>query len=446
METNRYISVTKGFTIRGSVTEQNLIDLQTGRKYIITADQFDFLTTCDGSRTLGDILSDYDNPSQHIVLDFLANLSAIGAIEFGTSNQKRFLPTVLLPDIRLLGVHLEATSLCNMRCAHCYQGNSYTGTDDLNIGEIDDLANQMQEMQVENVSLSGGEPLMNKLTFEIARIVEEKDIRISSIFTNGWLIDSQVIQKILAWQSRATAFVSLDAVDAEGMRFRGFDKPKGQKVLMAIISNISELMKAGIPTIINTVMTPCNIHHLEEMYETMRELGVQSWRIGFPKKAGFFKQNSLDYAVPWDTMSSACLRLIKKHLSLDQPFDLQIEFLFRKALFDDFKLASENDFVCDYEERRESCCIKSNGDVTSCAYCNDMAIGNIRQQALSQIWYSPEMQSTKNVRVRDVKECHGCVLSPLCATGCRANAYFLNGDFRNSKDDQACKSVQFFPE
>jgi sulfatase maturation enzyme AslB (radical SAM superfamily) len=48
--------------------------------------------------------------------------------------------------------------------------------------------------------------------------------------------------------------------------------------------------------------------------------------------------------------------------------------------------------------------------------------------------------------VGDVKECIGCKLAYLCGTGCRANAYFLHGNFNNAKDDYACKAMKFFME
>jgi sulfatase maturation enzyme AslB (radical SAM superfamily) len=54
------------------------------------------------------------------------------------------------------------------------------------------------------------------------------------------------------------------------------------------------------------------------------------------------------------------------------------------------------------------------------------------------------MQRVKEIRIQDVEECKGCELRSWCATGCRANAYFLNGDFENGRDDYACMAVRFF--
>ena len=107
---------------------------------------------------------------------------------------------------------------------------------------------------------------------------------------------------------------------------------------------------------------------------------------------------------------------------------------------------ADDSFVCNYESRRESCCIKPNGDVVYCAYCNDLPMGNIRREALSKIWYSSVMQRMKKIRVQDVKGCRDCKVRAYCATGCRINAYFLNRDFYNGKDEQACQMVKFFKQ
>lgn len=179
----------------------------------------------------------------------------------------------------------------------------------------------------------------------------------------------------------------------------------------------------------------------------MRQLGVKSWRLGFPKQTSLFKDKGNDFNVSWEDTANHCFGILKNHLTNGKPFDLQIEYLYREILFKQgLHNLCGNDFVCDYEGRRGECCIKPNGDVVSCAYCTETPMGNIRENSLSEIWYSPKMQGIKMIRIDSVKECVGCDLISLCGTGCRANAYFLHVDFYNAKDDYACIAVKFFKE
>ncbi len=442
--TDEFVSLAATHTIRGSEREQQLIDLRLGRKYVISKDQFDFLSLCDGTRTLSAIMAMYDKESEHYVTELFRELTELGAVTSSPTSIPRQLPKTLVPDIRLQAVHLEATSSCNMRCAHCYQGDRYKDSPDLTWEELCCLAVQMKDLQVENVSFSGGEPLINGLTFPTARMFEENDMRVSAFFTNGWQLSEGVIADLLSLKSKATAFVSLDAITAEGMAFRGFLPTEGQIVLDHVVRNIKALVDGGVPVVVNTVMANHNVDHLATMYALMSNLGVRSWRIGFPKQTGFFAENHERFGLEWQTMAEKSFAILKNHFSHGLPFHLQIEYLYRPELFENLEPLTPNDFVCDYEGRREGCCIKPNGDVVSCAYCTDFPMGSIRTASLESIWYSPGFQAIKNVRIQDVAECRGCRLIPLCATGCRVNAYFLHGDFANAKDDYACMAVAFF--
>lgn len=316
----------------------------------------------------------------------------------------------------------------------------------LTFNEVEGVADEMKKMQVQGISVSGGEPFCQSDLFDITRIFEEREIRIISFFTNGILLNEAMVGKVLVLRSQPTMFVSLDAITPKGMIFRGLNGSTAKEALDRILSNIAMLKSSGLRVVVNTVMNNHNIGTLKNMYDVIRGLQVNSWRIGYPKQTGFFRKGRNKFGLSWETMSQASFTLLQHHFRQGRPFHLQMEYLYREELFEDFQPLPDEAFVCDYERKRQSCCLKPNGDIVSCAYCTDFPVGNIRQQSLPEIWYSQEMQSVKEIKVKDVKGCHDCELRPYCATGCRVNAYFLNGDFYHSKDDYACKAVRFFVE
>ncbi|MBU2577010.1 MAG: radical SAM protein [Nanoarchaeota archaeon] len=438
-----YLTLSKNVALKSSKKEKILLNLITGEKYELDEEQYDFILQCDGNSTIEDFVSEYDQESKKVVLKFIDRLKRMGAINLGESSP-RVIYTNVVPELRLQLVHLEATSCCNMKCVHCYQGEMYPAKDNLNIGEVISLIRTMQIMQVDSLSISGGEPFIDSKTFEIVNCAEEHDIRISSFFTNGVLLNEQMIARIVAMKSKPTLYVSVDSITSEGMSFRGLNCSKeAEKIIDKIVENIKILVDSDVRVVVNTVINSHNIDDLKRMHERMKKLCVKSWRVGYPKNTGFLINNQ-EFVVDFDKMIQASFDLLQYHLTEGQPFDLQIEYLYRRELIENLEKVDDEDFVCDYETKRESCCIKPNGDVVVCAYCNHMPLGNIRKQSLWDIWYSDAMQSIKNTRVKDVGECVGCELRSLCAAGCRANAYFLNGDFKNGKDDYACKAVGFF--
>lgn len=442
---NGYVVLSDNFALKAAVSEQILFDLRNGTRYVLDPTQFDFLQMCDGRKTLSAIIAQYNRDSRPIIREFIANLQKIGAIKFSASRSYRKLPKELMPDISLKAVHLEPSIECNMRCAHCYQGNLYSVENSLTLNEIESLADQMQAMQVQGVSISGGEPFLWKTLFEIFHLFEKREMRVISVFTNGLLLDDEIINRITSFRSQPTLFVSLDSITPAGMKFRGFENPSAaRRVLDKTLENIHSMVAKKVSVVINTVMNRYNVRNLRKMHNLIGQLGINSWRIGFPKNTGSFKDKGDEFGLEWEVMAAASFKLLKHHFHLGRPFHLQMEYLFREELFEDFQPLPNEAFVCDYERKRETCCIKPNGDVVSCAYCTDFPIGNIRQDTLRNIWYSKAMQAVKEVRIADVKGCQGCELRPYCATGCRINAYFINGDFWHAKDDYACKAVRFF--
>lgn len=444
----QYISLSKFFTLKCSKSQKILYDLRHGSNYELTDSQYDFLLLLDGRLILTDIMQKYDQVSGKIISDFIKNLSVIEALDLNKEKLIRHMPTGIVPDRRLESVHLEPSAECNMNCVHCYQSKYRNIGAELRLEEILFLLDQMNEMQVSNVGISGGEPFMMPNLTSIMRAIEEKDMRISALFTNGLLINDNIIQEIESMRSRFGIFVSLDSISEQGMVFRGYSNKKAKGITERIIQNIEKLVSKDFNVVINTVVNSVNINELKEMYSLIKEMGVSSWRIGFPKPTSNFKKYLDRFGLEWGIIANECLVLLEQHFRNEMPFHIQVEYLFREELFKQgsLELLSDDEYVCDYEGRRSECCIKPNGDVVSCAYCSDLPIGSIKDSSLSDIWYSSDMDKAKMIKIGDVVECKDCDIRSLCGTGCRANAFFLHSDFQNAKDDYACEAVRFFNE
>ena len=408
-------------------------------------DQVDLVSQLNGTRTKQEILQDYDEESQDVVRDLLRELMNIDAIVMG---EGRKMSITSVPSPRLEMVHFEPFSKCNMFCIHCYQGDRYDRTkDNLSLVKMKELIEQMKEMQVSGISISGGEPFVDMEMMEAARFCENNGIRVQSFFTNGTLITESVIRELVDMRSHPTFFVSFDGDSGPAMNFRGFNDLNGDEVVKKIIATIELLARNGFQVVINTILNRYNQLNLRRMYDLMAKLNIRSWRVGYPKRTGNFANKDFQrFEVCLKDMWPICYDLLKYHIEQGKPMDLQIEYIYREALFRNLEELPDNAYVCDYEGRRESCCIKPNGDVVACAYCCDHVLGNVKQQPLSEIWYSRAMRVIKNLQIKDIEECKDCELRRYCATGCRANACFMGGEFAKSKDPYACEAVKFFVE
>ncbi len=84
-----------------------------------------------------------------------------------------------------ISVHVDLTWRCNERCIHCYLDHDDQG--EMTFAEVNGLLEQMAEVGVFLLTLSGGEPLLRKDFFAIVRRARELMFNVK-VKTNGILI------------------------------------------------------------------------------------------------------------------------------------------------------------------------------------------------------------------------------------------------------------------
>jgi Fe-coproporphyrin III synthase len=112
------------------------------------------------------------------------------------------------------------TRRCNLRCVHCYSDSSscvFSG--ELTTEECMRVIEDLAAFGVPGLLLSGGEPLIHRSFYEIARRARELKLRLT-LSTNGTLIDSKVAAK-LREIGFAYVGISLDGIGSTHDKFRG---------------------------------------------------------------------------------------------------------------------------------------------------------------------------------------------------------------------------------
>lgn len=92
----------------------------------------------------------------------------------------------------------EITGKCNMRCKHClyYSGSDCGNSSDLKLEDISKIANQVQaDGTIDEVWLSGGEPLLRKDILEIISMITEVGLK-PSVSTNGFLVTASMAMSL----------------------------------------------------------------------------------------------------------------------------------------------------------------------------------------------------------------------------------------------------------
>lgn len=173
----------------------------------------------------------------------------------------------------------ECTLTCNANCKHCgssAEKKKYEG--ELNTTEIKSafkqIANDMDANKI-LINVTGGEPLVRKDLCEVMEYATNELGFHWGMTTNGILLNDENIEK-LRKANMETISISIDGLEEVHDAFRGV--PGSYKI---IINNIKKLRKAGFVKHIQvtTVFHKENINQLEKLYNTMLDLGLDSWRL-----------------------------------------------------------------------------------------------------------------------------------------------------------------------
>jgi GTP 3',8-cyclase len=148
-------------------------------------------------------------------------------------------------------LRISVTDKCNMKCIYCMpKDNSiwFDETEILSFDEITRLSAIFARLGIENIRLTGGEPLVKISIEDLVRSVSDlAGIKRVSMTTNGILLPEKA--ETLANAGLAGVNISLDSFKPEMFKMMG-----GVHGLDKVIRGIHRSIRAGLEVKINTVV------------------------------------------------------------------------------------------------------------------------------------------------------------------------------------------------
>lgn len=327
----------------------------------------------------------------------------------------------------------EITRRCNLKCVHCRSSSEMEVKDhpDFSLEEayrvIDDISGYAKPVIV----LSGGEPLLRKDVFEIAKYGTEKGLRMC-LASNGTLVDEDTCKKI---KESGIRIVSLSL---DGSTEDIHDDFRKQKGAFAGTINAAKLFKKhDIEFIVNSSFTKRNQEDIPRVYRLAKELGATAWYMFMIVPTGRGE----------DIMSELISKEDYEEL-LDWHYEMEKDekdMLVRPTCAPHYYrvvLQKKKEQKDKFERRTlkfstggaKGCIagqlialIDVDGNVLPCSYFPKSA-GNVREKSFKEIWEKSElfhdMRDFKSYKGR----CGSCEYINVCG-GCRARAYAVKGDY-----------------
>lgn len=175
---------------------------------------------------------------------------------------------------RPIGVKLELTYACNLRCAFCYTDSprrTLQRSTDLGEDAWRRIVDEALGLGIVEAVVTGGEPLLRReLALEVIGRLADEGVGVA-FNTNGWFVDEGVVEA-LSRTPNVTVHLSVDGA-APHLHDGARGVPGSWR---RAIEGLDRLIGAGVNVCVVHVITPDNEAHFGAMLERMWMLGV-SW-------------------------------------------------------------------------------------------------------------------------------------------------------------------------
>lgn len=309
------------------------------------------------------------------------------------------------------GLHIYLTHVCNIRCKHCYMYAGNKQKNELSVEKWKEILSAFKDLHGEDVTFSGGEPLMYKGFTELVHFAYSLGLKVC-VLSNGLLWTDGLINNISPYIHEVQ--ISIDGVDNES-----YKKVRKNDNFAKVIDTVIKLANAGIKVIVATTFTFDNLDDTtESKYKTLVE--------NLQEKC----HGNIEFA------------LTKKLIpGRDIHYSNEENELYYKRIEKINKAVHENAQVCNFMEGHEpnvllkNCgigglSIDSNGDVYCCSRTSEInSNGNILSNTLGY-YLQKNIKINNSTNVDNIEPCNKCKMRYICGGGCKVELFDMDKFFK----------------
>lgn len=330
---------------------------------------------------------------------------------------------------------LEVTRQCATRCRLCYVDSGEAQEDTLGTEELFEAIDQMVDMGVGFIALSGGDPLTRPDMIEIIEHIHGTRGVTAGLSTSLLTLTENTARRLK--ELEVLVQVSLDGSVAEIN-----DWNRGEGSFDKAMRGVELLRRFEIPFRFAYVINKRNVEDVGRMVEFARELGAREVAFGKVKIAGRAKAEERDAYPSTEEMTAAYHALYRKEIAL-RDADFTIRCKHNQGLITGLG-TRVGCLPCG--AGRTFVQVSHNGDIVPCSLLSnrmEFYLGNVRRDRLQDVWENaPVLQFFRNTAADDIAVCRNCPAKHLCGGGCRADAYLKHGDLYGPCGD--CEDLVYY--
>lgn len=337
-------------------------------------------------------------------------------------------------------VHWSVTGECNLQCRHCFMSAPAGKHGSPSYEEIVRVADMLAQCGVFRVGLTGGEPLIRSDLLRILDALAEREIALTIIYTNGWLVDERLLDALEERGMHPNFQLSFDGVGCHDF-LRGISGAE-ERTLKAL----RLLKERGYNTSVSMCVHKKNAHTVRETVRLLASLGVTGIKCGSMMQLGEWakeevKSLQLTYAEEQEIFE----RYIPQYFEDDAPMTIMLGGAFMYSPGDDH-FGIYNERRCSEEDEADalSCgvlahsfYIGADGLVCPCMGMADCSFAvrfpSLKEMTLSEILTDSDLIKYEYTTVKDIRDrnekCRRCRFVDRCTGGCRNSALIAGDDY-----------------
>jgi radical SAM protein with 4Fe4S-binding SPASM domain len=307
----------------------------------------------------------------------------------------------------LVSMQIEITSRCNERCVHCYIPHQ-DKLHDMEESLFNNVLEQCREMNVLDLTLSGGEPMLHPRFTDFLRKLREYDFTVA-ILSNLTMLNDEILAVMKEQHSFdiQTSLYSMNPEIHDSITQMRGSFYKTRDAILRLIEN-------DIPLHINCPSMKQNKDSYIGVLEWAHEHNVKTSTDYIMMARCDHTDSNLDNRLSLEETGKVISGIIER----DENYQRQVT---RPDFGAIDRRDRGNDRICGVCLTK--ICMVENGNVHPCPGWYNYVCGNVRETPLKGIWEnSPKIQYLRGLRRKDIPKCLDCPDRGFCAMCMARNA------------------------
>ena len=329
---------------------------------------------------------------------------------------------------------LMLTNGCNLACRHCWpESVSKDEVFPVPATTLKEIIRQWSRFGLEEICLTGGEPLTHPEWLEVLRFAcEQRDVKRVRLQTNGTLLTQKDAENLAQIRDKEV----LAQVSLEGDTANVHDRLRGSESFAAAVRGIKQLVDAGMGNRIVVAFTETrhNFNRIPHLLNFLANMRVGRLVTGTLVQGGRSLRNSW-LAPPTPDQYTALLSLYHSNDAFRKRYHEMANIACLEWWMG--KECSQSEICSCFERPYVTAegvlypCIMMpiHGLAVSMVY--DRPPEEVLAEAVSKWSHLPELARERKI---DIPECSGCPSQRHCAGGCMGRAYAAYGNFMAVED------------